>query len=257
MLVFKYHTNKEEGTIKPFMSKNEFRKLMKGSFINSPKEIKFETSERDFFKPIGVSATYNDNSLLISFGIGFYGNEKLFYKDINLFNKLGILIEKFKEKNIKYTIEDYGLQIENGHMVFYIYEMTTDDNDPAFKEQKVGSIRIVLKEIDCSLSFDRYISNHIPSKKCYENSKMTAGEGPAVLVFYNHQKYFASHGKSKATKKYLEMQKQLVAEGKVSDVVEQDIADIKGKTSSLYSSGIKQMKDYFRTLNPDDFKPIK
>lgn len=257
MLVFKYHSNKEEGSIKPFMHKKELRKLMKSSYINSSKNLKIDNCEIDYFDAIRVATAYDDSGHLFSFSIGFYGNEKLFYKDINLFSKLGFLIEKFNEKSINYSIEDYGLQIENGHMVFYIYEMTTDDNDPAFKEQKVGSIRIVLKEINCSLSFDRYISNHIPSKKCYENSKITAGDGPAVLVFYNHQKYFASHGKSKATKKYLEMQKQLVAEGKVSDVVEQDIADIKGKTSSLYSSGIKQMKDYFRTLNPEDFKSSK
>ena len=246
MLVFKYYSNKDDGSIKPFMHKNEFRKLMKGSFINSPKTLKFDIYENDYFQPIGISSTYNDN--LISIGISIYGNDKLYYKNINLFCKLGILVEKFKEKSINYSIEDYGLQIENGHIVFCIYEMITNENEPAFKEQKVESIRVDLDLFDCSLSFDRYISNHIPSKKCYENSKMTAGEGPAVLVFYNHQKYFANHGKSKATKKYLEMQKQLVAEGKVSDVVKQDIADIKGKTSSLYSSGIKQMKDYFRTL---------
>ena len=72
---------------------------MKGSFINSPKTLKFDIYENDYFQPIGISSTYNDN--LISIGISIYGNDKLYYKNINLFCKLGILVEKFKEKKYK------------------------------------------------------------------------------------------------------------------------------------------------------------
>ena len=182
-----------------------------------------------------------------------YPNNKFLYKEINLFSNLGDLFNKFKENKIEYKIEEDGLTLENGIMGLFVQDMFEDQTDPEFNEQNIRSIYINFDLGKCSLSFERLISNHVPSKKTYEKSKISSDDAPSVLMYLEHQKYLASHGKSKDTAQYIEMQKKLVAEGKVIEAIQKDIEDIKNKTNILYTKGLNQMKNYAKTLNPNDF----
>ncbi|WP_397601920.1 hypothetical protein [Silvanigrella sp.] len=251
MLVFKYFSNINDGFIKPYMDINDFRKQLKSSYITFENEDNIDFPERDIFNSIGIQSSYNDN--LKTYNLDINDENKFMYKDINLIDDVKNILLKFKENKIEYKIDEYGMTIENGIIGLFIPDMIEDQSDSEFNEQKVRSINIYFDHGECSLSFERLISNHIPSKKTYEKSKISSDDAPSVLMYLEHQKYLASHGKSKDTAQYIEMQKKLVAEGKVIEAIQKDIEDIKNKTNIIYTKGLNQMKNYAKTLNPNDF----
>lgn len=250
MLIFKYYSNVNNGFIKPYMDINDLRKKLKSNYI-ARIDSSSKNPEIDFFDSIGIQSSYNDN--LKTYNLDINDENKFMYKDINLIDDVKNILLKFKENKIEYKIEDNGLRLENGIIGLFVQDMFEDQSDPEFNDQKIRSININFNVGESSLSFERLISNHVPSKKTYEKSKISSDDGPSILIYLEHQKYLASHGKSKVTAQYIEMQKKLVAEGKVIEAIQKDIEDIKNKTNILYTKGLNQMKNYAKTLNPNDF----
>ncbi len=180
--------------------------------------------------------------------------DHFYYKSFNLFCKYQDLKNFFKDKKINYKSDDTGIEIEKSGIGIYIPDIDVEDPDKEEGPVIVKAIGIDFNETNCSISFERLTSHHIPSKVTYENSNISSAKSPAIRMNYEEEKYLASHGKSKKTLKYLEQQKKLVQNGKFMDAIQNDEDNITDKTSTTYSRALKEMKDYARTLNRNDFK---
>ncbi|WP_186648040.1 hypothetical protein [Fluviispira vulneris] len=250
MFIFKYYNNYKKGILKKELNPSEVRNIIKSNFTYY--ESTEFSSQNDSFNSIKLNAMYNKNNELFNFGISEH-NYWFDYNGFNLFCSYEKLLEHLKIKKIEYIKHDTGIKLENENIGLYIpdidIENPTEDDGPII----VKAIYVDFSKKDCSISFERLTSHHIPSKVTYMNSKITPNAGPAIRMNYGDERYLASHGKNLKTLKYLELQKQLVQNSKVMEAIKKDENDIKSKTSSTYSIAIKEMKEYARTLNPKDF----
>jgi hypothetical protein len=88
------------------------------------------------------------------------------------------------------------LYLENKKLGLYVPDLVLDPKNPINEKAIVKTVLVDFSK-GCSVSFERLISNHIPSKEAYLGSKTSSDNGPAIRMSYDDQKYFASHGKSK------------------------------------------------------------
>jgi hypothetical protein len=249
MLLFEYYSDEKTGMLKPGMSMEETRKIIKSNY-DFYKKGKFN-DDNDYFISIGVIARYNDEGKL--YELGLVDKYSIFmYHDVNLFANFLKVKKKLKEKKLEYTKDETGIELDKQKLGLYVPDKISDPTDPDYDKAIVEVVTVSLYR-GCSVSFERLISNHIPSKESYLGSKISSDKGPAIRMDYNHQKYFATHGKSRAAKQYREMQKKLINEEKLMEVIQKDINDIKSKTNITYTVALKEMKDYARTLDPKDF----
>lgn len=232
------------------LTTKEMRSIIKSSYIYSQQKREFR-KERDYFKCVDIIGHYDNFSKLTELGLA--DKESIFmYRDINLFSNYLNVRKKLIEKNIEFTVDGDTLYLDNKRVWLYLPDKVDDPSDPENENALVEAISVDLS-LGCSVSFERLISNHIPSKTAYLGSKISSDDGPAMRMSYDHHKYFASHGKSKLAKQYREWQKKAVQEEKIMDAVNKDMDDIKSKTSSTYSSAFVELKNYVRTLDPKDF----
>ena len=96
-------------------------------------------------------------------------------------------------------------------------------------------------------------SHHCPAKNCYKGAPISSSSGPAVKMEPSDHSKTASYGSGKAAKEYRERQRKLLDQGKLDEAIKMDIDDIRSKFGNKYDDAIKQMKDYAKTLNPEDF----
>lgn len=247
MFIFNYHSNSNQGMLKAGMSKEEVRKIIKSNY-------QYETesrhrSEQDYFTDLGFFAHYDGTGKLKEIGL----RDMFMFENINLNTNYSNLRKKLIEKKIEFTFDADTLYLDNKKIWVYIPDKIDNPDNPKNEVALVEAISVDLR-LGCSVSFERLISNHIPSKTSYLGSKISSDDGPAMRMNYEHHKYFASHGKSKLAKQYREWQKKMVQDGKIMDAVNKDMDDIKSKTSSTYASAFVELKNYVRTLDPKDFK---
>ena len=252
MLIYEYYEDINKGIFKKYTRRSELRKLLKSNYLERAKEEMARAT--DFFDWVGIITAYDDNDYLQSFEVV----SKVLYlgfKEFNLFTNYKEISDELKKRKTPYKIEYEGMYFENGNIGIYLPDMNYDENkDRVLNDlSNVTAVNFELQKLNGSISFERLSSHHIPSKVTYENSNISADNGPAIRMNYDHEKYFSCHGKSRKTLKYLEKQKQLVQNGKVMDAIQNDEDEIKAQTSTTYSRAIKEMKDYARTLNPNDF----
>ncbi len=253
MILFNYHSDEKIGMLKTGMSIAETRNVIKSGY-NFCKKSEYK-KDYDHFRSIGIIAYYNDAGILSE--IKLCDKYSIFmYKNINLFSNYLKIKNKLSEINAIFNSENEavneGMELENKKLGLYAPDLVLDPKDPDNEKATVKSITVNIIK-GCSVSFERLISNHIPSKETYLGSKTSSNDGPAIRMSYEDQKYFASHGKSKIAKQYREMQKKLVQKEKLMEAICMDEDEIKSKTSSRYSIVLKELKDFARTLNPKDF----
>ena len=258
MLIIEYYDDPNKGMINKNTRKNELRKLLKSDYIASEKKmiLDLQVDQSDLFRSLGILSKYQDNDFIKVFIVStppIY----LSYNGFNLFTNFNEIVEELGKRNIPYsfTSESGRMFIENENIEIQIPDLDFDENNEVTidEEGKVIMIIFNLEKLNGSISFERLSSHHIPSKVTYENSNISSDDGPAIRMDYDHEKYFASHGKSRKTLRFLELQKQLVQEGKIMKAIQVDEEDIRFKTSSTYASALKEMKDYARKLDPNDF----
>ncbi len=259
MLIIEYYDDPERGMINKNTTKEELRKLLKTNFLYREKEVFYDIpySQTDSFDCVGIAAIYNDNDYIDIFSIDrtpIY----LSYKNINLFTDYKSILNEFKKRKIpfQYEIESHAIKIENDKIYIIVSNLNYwQENDKiTYSENgEVQSVGFEIQKLNGSISFERLSSHHIPSKVTYENSNISSDDGPAIRMDYDHEKYFVSHGKSRKTLRFLEQQKLLVQDGKIMQAIQVDEEDIRFKTSSTYASALKEMKDYARKLDPNDF----
>ena len=63
----------------------------------------------------------------------------------------------------------------------------------------------------------------------------------------------ASYGGSPEAKAYRDRQRELVDQGRVHEAVQMDIDDLRSKFGDKYDPAIKEMEEYLKTLDPQDF----
>ena len=252
MLIYEYFEDFNKGLINKKTKKNDLRKILKSNYLEFPKEEFY--NKRDSFRSIGIMVMYDDNDYLQSIEINTIPLY-LSFKNFNLFTFYEEIVKELRNKKIDFVTESEGIHLEKKNINIYLPEMNYDENKDQVSNElcKVVSFNFELQKLNGSISFERLSSHHIPSKVTYENSNISADNGPAIRMNYDHEKYFSCHGKSRKTLKYLEKQKQLVQNGKVMDAIQNDEDDIIGKTITTYSRAIKEMKDYARNLSPSDF----
>ncbi len=256
MLILEYYEDMNKGMINKNTKKTELRSLIKTNFIARDQEEfhGVHIDQVDFFKCIGVHVYYDKNDYLKEF---FIVNTPIYlsYKGINLYSNYNEVTKGLKKRKIPYEVEYDRIYIENEMIEIQIPGIIKNEDKVVIYEGngEVKGVNFELHKLNGSISFERLSSHHIPSKVTYENSNISVDNGPAIRMNYDHEKYFSCHGKSRKTLKYLEKQKQLVQNGKVMEAIQNDEDDIIGKTSTTYSRAIKEMKDYARTLNPNDF----
>jgi hypothetical protein len=255
MLILEYYEDMNKGMINKNTKKTELRSLIKTNFIERNQKVEYDYNHIDFFVCEGAHAFYDDSDKLIGF---FIVNTPIYlsYKGINLYTNYKEITIELKKRKIPYEVEYDRIYIENEKIEIQIPGIIKKENKVVIYEGngEVKGVNFELQKLNGSISFERLSSHHIPSKVTYENSNISADNGPAIRMNYDHEKYFSCHGKSRKALKYLEKQKQLVQNGKVMDAIQNDEDEIKAQTSTTYSRAIKEMKDYARTLNPNDFK---
>jgi hypothetical protein len=247
MYLIEYYSSINEGLIKSTTSQNDIRNILKSHYIYDEKINDDLVFSKDIFNSLNIEANYNKELKLIKLILS--PNGRFIFKDINLCSDYRNLVKNLKLKEIPYFFNKSNNEIIIGKNLIAIifYEFNSVEN------ANVKNIVVNFCQNNLSLSFDRFIENDIPSKKIFNYKLIKKAQAPKIAVYYEQQKYFANHGKSKATKKYLEMQKNKIDEEKVIDVMKKDIEDIKSKTSSFYAIPLKNMLDYAKKLNPNDF----
>lgn len=100
-------------------------------------------------------------------------------------------------------------------------------------------------------------SHHCPAKACYSNSSMTQDKGPAIQMDPIDHKQTASYANSSDAQRYREKQKELLNQGRLNEAIQMDVDDIRSKFGNKYDKAIKEMIDYSKTLNPNNFKEKK
>ncbi|WP_158996616.1 hypothetical protein [Pigmentibacter ruber] len=154
MLKFEYHREVKGDCIRKGLSPDQTRKILKSHFIISEEE---EFSEKnDYYSELGLTTYFNQNDQLVAINISKRSNTFDFLGfDIftNFINLKGFLFNK----NIIYTFNDLGIELEKDKIGIYIqdFDSSIDDlNDSKYKEQKINSIYIDFASNDCSLSFE-------------------------------------------------------------------------------------------------------
>jgi len=259
MLIIEYYEDPERGMINKSTTKEKLRKLLKTNYLHREKQIFYEIPcpQKDYFDYLGIYASYDDNNNLTDFEINttpIY----LSYKNFNLFTDYNLLMKEINKRVIPYHFdyENHTIYLENKSIRIFIPDLNYLEKENKINFNEGGKISIVylnFQTLNGSISFERLSSHHIPSKVTYEYSNISSDDGPVIRMDYDHEKYFASHGKSRKTLRFLELQKQLVQEGKIMKAIQVDEEDIRFKTSSTYASALKEMKDYARKLDPNDF----
>lgn len=64
----------------------------------------------------------------------------------------------------------------------------------------------------------------------------------------------ASYGRDADARAYRERQQDLLSQGKLYEAIQMNIDDIRSKFGSKYDESIRQMLEYAKGLNPDDFR---
>lgn len=258
MLLLEYYNDLNKGMINKDTKKNILRDLLKTDYIARDRRmiLDLEIDQSDSFDSIGLMSDYDDKNCIQKFYV-YRQPIYLSYNGFNLFTSYYEIIKELKKREIPYSFssESGRMFLENESIEIQIPDLDFDENNEVmiYENDKVSMIIFNLEKSNGSISFEKLSSHHIPSKVTYENSNISSDDGPAMRMNYNHEKYFASHGKSKKTLRFLEQQKQLVQEGKIMKAIQIDEEDIRSKTTTTYASALKEMKDYARKLNPNDF----
>ncbi|APJ02828.1 hypothetical protein [Silvanigrella aquatica] len=178
MILFEYHSDEKIGMLKSGMSIDETRNLFKSCYKNC-KKSEFK-SEYDYFMAIGIMAYYNDLEKLTE--IEIVEEKSIFmYKNMNLFSNYLNLKRKLIELKINFTSENEGMELENKKLGLYVPDLLLDPKDPANEKAIVKTVLVDMSK-GCSVSFERLISNHIPSKEAYIGSKISSDNGPAIRI---------------------------------------------------------------------------
>lgn len=98
-------------------------------------------------------------------------------------------------------------------------------------------------------------SHHCPARNCYRNAPISDADGPAIKMDPTDHKLTASYGNSREAKAYRAQQEKFLKEGKLNEAMDMDmdIDDIRSKFGGKYDSAIKEMQDYAKTLDPEQF----
>lgn len=259
MLIIEYYDDPERGIINKNTTKEELRKYLKSSYLYDEKRVFYDIPcpQGDYFHYLGIGTINNDSNYIDAFTVNstpIY----LYYKGFNLYTDYNKIMKEFKKRKIpfQYAFEGHAILLENEKIRICISDLDNWEEDGKITYSDNGEVQSVgfeMQKLNGSISFERLSSHHIPSKVTYENSNISSDDGPAIRMSYDHEKYFASHGKSRKTLRFLEQQKQLVQGGKIMKAIQVDEEDIRFKTSSTYASALKEMKDYARKLDPNDF----
>lgn len=103
---------------------------------------------------------------------------------------------------------------------------------------------------------DGFDSHHCPAKNCYKDAPISSSDGPAIKMEPADHKKTASWGSSDDAIEYRAKQQELLNQGKLNEAMQKDIDDIRSKFGNKYDNAIKEMVEYTKTLNPNDFKSI-
>ncbi|WP_410003778.1 hemagglutinin repeat-containing protein [Pseudomonas syringae] len=98
-------------------------------------------------------------------------------------------------------------------------------------------------------------SHHCPAKNCYASAPISSADGPAIKMDPADHKLTASYGSSPEAKAYRAQQEKLLKEGKLDEAIDMDVNDIRSKFGDKYDASIGQMKEYAKSLNPEQFIP--
>ncbi|MNM96870.1 hypothetical protein D3C81_1093630 [compost metagenome] len=101
---------------------------------------------------------------------------------------------------------------------------------------------------------DGFDSHHCPAKNCYAGAPISSMDGPAIKMDPADHRKTASYGRDVDAAAYRARQQELLNEGKLNEAVQMDIDDIRSKFGNKYDENIKQMLEYVKGLNADDFR---
>ncbi len=247
MFMFKFHSAVTEGDIFPFISQASLRNILRSNYIVETPLNNVNYFSKDIFDSLDIEALYNNKMQLIKLIIPNY--IEFIYHDFDLFTRYRDIIKFLRTEKINYSFDKQTkvLSLENNKISIHFDE---------FDEFENPSVHHLILNYDngwFSLSLKRIIYNYFPDKRLYNMSFITDKTAPKITVYFEQSRYFPSNGKSLAAKRYLEMQKSLIKEGKVIDAIKMEVNDIKSKTSTLYTVSLKEMMDYANTLIPIDF----
>jgi filamentous hemagglutinin len=108
-------------------------------------------------------------------------------------------------------------------------------------------------------SGDGLESHHCPAQACYKDAKIGFMDGPAIKMDPADHALTSSYKNSKVAAAYRAKQQKLLNDGKLEEAIQMDIDDIRRievQTNQVgkYDQAIQQMKEYARTLDPNEFK---
>jgi hypothetical protein len=103
----------------------------------------------------------------------------------------------------------------------------------------------------------------MPAKSAYEGSAMNpngkANKGPAIKMDpIDHQSTASHWSQGREGRIYREKQKEFIQQGKLKEAIQMDIDNVREIAADLgkpdkYECAIKEMVDYYNTLDPNDF----
>lgn len=176
MMVFEYYNDEKKGMLRPGMTMAETSKVLKSDYIFYKKLNEYEY-DRYSFNNMSLITYYDDDTKKL-IGINLVSKTSVcMFKNNNLFTNYKQLNEIFSKLKIEPVIIDVGLEIEGAKLGIFIPEIHDDPNKPDYEEPIVKAIYVDFTMGNCSLSFERLTSNHIPSKEAYKGSKITALDG--------------------------------------------------------------------------------
>lgn len=250
MFFFIYHSEPCSGNLYLKTPQAAIREIFKSHFVYDASINYNNFFSKETFISLDIHAFYNEKLELMELHIPNYG--LFLYKEFSLYSEYRTLVNFLRKNQIIYQFNknEKSLSLENGNIII-IY----DDFDD-FANAKVKYIKLNFLNNNCSISLERLSINTFPPKSIFKKADVSEGQVPQISVFFEHQIHFATFGKSKATRNYLNSQIDLINSGKYIDCVKKDIAEIKSKTISIYSSDLNNMQNFAKTLPTNMFMTL-
>lgn len=250
MFFFIYHSEPNLGNLYYGITQAALREILKSHFIYDASNSENSFFSKDFFTSLNIFAYYNEKLELLELNLPVCG--EFLYQEFSLYSDYRSLKNHLRKNDIKYSLNknNMSLTLENENITI-IYDQFDD-----FANAKVRSIKLSFLSKNFSISLERVATQTFPNKYIYSKNNIHEQQVPKIGVFFQHQIHFASFGKSKATKIYLNHQIELINSGKFIDSIKIDIAEIKSKTVSKYSSDLNKMLEFAGTLPTTKFMTI-
>ncbi len=109
----------------------------------------------------------------------------------------------------------------------------------------------------CNKSSEHEVHHIISAEALKKTGFLDFNTGPCIRILKDDHRLTKSYGKNNESKIYREKQIKLIKEGKIREVIKEEIKQIRLKFGSKYNNELREMLRYVKTLENNNWKVRK